>query len=677
MRRAFIELLMIQQSKDYCKGELVMKKEYDLSKLEWTLTGYIPNIWRFEKMRMMGSIKTVDTEPVKARVPGSVQASLLDAGIIEDWNIGDNSKKCEWVENRHWVYRTGIPDEWLAGNNNIKLNCMGLDYSGWIYLNDHEIASFEGTHVPHTFNLAGNLKQNGNVLEIIFDVPPRWLGQFGHTSKMNKWKTRFNYGWDFIPRMVQTGIWDEITLVASDREEFDQFKCTTDADIKTQTGILWISGEIAGYRAKRIRCLLMKENTIIADKEFEAAQFKKGIVIKKIHVELWWPNLEGKQPIYELKCSLLDNDGSILDEAFRRVGFRHIEWIACKGAHEEADPWVCVVNGKPLFLQGFNFQPIRPNYADLKWEDYEKRLKICKEIGTNFLRINACGFLEFEWFYDLCDEMGIMVWQEFPLTASGIENWPPEEEKYIEEMVEIARSFITRRQHHVSLIAWGGGNELQGDLSGHKIGIGKPCGLDHPMLGRLKEVVRKEDPTRRYIPVSPSGPRDCADEKDYGKGLHWDVHGPNANFESKEKQEYYLKHDDALFRSEIYVTGANPVEMIRKYKGAFAEMPASLGNPYWCRPTPWWNDWDILINNHGHEPENLGEYVKWSQENQTEKLFYVMKKCKERFPYIGGVLMWGSHETFPLPANTTIMDFEGNPKPAAFALAKVWRSKQK
>ena len=649
-----------------------MKKEYDISKLDWTLIGTTPYLWNFEKINMMGVVKSIEVGPIKAKVPGSVQAVLLDAGIIEDWNIGYNSRKCEWVENRHWIYRTFIPDEWLNGNTKYQLKCMGLDYSGWIFVNNREVSTFKGTHIPHVCEITSCLKESGNVLEIIFDMPPRWLGQFGYTSKMTEWKTRYNYTWDWVPRLVQTGIWDSISIIASDGNGFGEFRCFTDADIADKTGELQMIGLIEGNKACKIKCTLRKENCSAMVEEFPAAYLEKGIVMDNLAIELWWPNLEGEQPLYDLCCELLDGQGEILDMITCRVGFKNVTWVPCEGAPDEADPWICVVNGRPVFGQGVNFAPVRANFADLTREDYEKRLKIYHELGCNMLRINACGFLEFECFYDLCDELGIMVWQEFPLTSSGIENWPPEDEISISAVAGIAESFIKRRQHHVSLIIWSGGNELMGDLEGRKTGMGKPCDLNHPMLKRLKEVVEEYDPTRRYIHTSPSGPRAGASEAEFGKGLHWEVHGPYTNFESFEKASYYWENDDALFRSELCCPGANPVNLIRQYKGNSQEFPATTENQYWCRPTPWWIDWDRVVALHGREPKNLEEYVVWSQENQAQVLSFAMKICKARFPRCGGVLLWGSHDTFPIPINTTIIDFHGNPKPAALALAKIW-----
>ena len=134
--------------------------------------------------------------------------------------------------------------------------------------------------------------------------------------------------------------------------------------------------------------------------------------------------------------------------------------------------------------------------------------------------------LEKECFYTLCDELGILVWQEFPLSSSGPENWPPEDPRAIAEMRDITAGYIARRQHHPALLLWCGGNELQGGLDGSKKGCGKPVDYTHPMIGMMREKVQRLDPTRRFLPTSSSGPRFTAEEENFGKGLHHDVHGP-------------------------------------------------------------------------------------------------------------------------------------------------------
>jgi len=652
-----------------------MNTLYNLAQLEWTLTGYTPFLWQFEQKWQMGAIKAVDTGPVPARVPGSVQAALRDAGVIPNWEVGMNSKACEWVENRHWVYRTVLPDAWITPDTTIRLRCLGLDYCGEVYLNGQRLASFAGTHTPHVFDCTPALQAEGNVLEILFTLPPRWLGQFGHTSQMTEWKARFNYTWDWVPRLVQLGIWDDIRLEVTDGNAFEQVCCVADANVATATGILDIRGTVTGTAAERVRLTLTRDDSIICTALVSMADFAQGIHWDALPVELWWTNLEGEQPLYLLQGELLDAAGTVLDTVSRRIGFRHIAWQPCEGAPAEADPWVCVVNGRPVFCQGVNWAPIRANFADVSYDDYRKRLQLYHDLGCNMIRVNGVGFLEKTWFYDLCDELGIMVWQDFPMSSSGLENWASEDPRAIEEMAAIALSFIERRRHHASLTLWCGGNELQGNLAGEKTGMGKPCDLTHPMIRRLADVVAAHDPTRRFLVTSASGPRAGADPAEFGKGVHWDVHGPYVTG-SEDYLVDYLARDDALFRSELTCPAACDAAIIEAYAGECQAFPATLDNPYWTRPTPWWNDWAPLVELHGREPRDLAEYVTWSQARQARLLVDAFRACKARFPRCGGVLLWTGHDTFPTPANASIVDFHGNPKPAALALAtEVWHVK--
>lgn len=653
-----------------------MKTNLDLASLPWTVEGATPYVWQFERQNgwIVETNRCIDVPAVPAPVPGSVQNALRLAKLLPDWNIGQNYRQYEWIEHRHWIYRVHIPDEWMAAPGSRRLECLGLDYSGWVLVNGKEAGRFMGTHIPHCFDVTPYLKSSGNVLEIVFDQPPRWLGQFGFSSQMTEWKTRFNYTWDWSPRLVQAGIWDAIHLVVSDGCEFGAVHITTDLNLAGGAGVLDLQGPIYGNEAAAVLVTLVGDSGPILSQKYTPAQLAQGIRIDGLPVEAWWPNLEGAQPLYRLTCTLVDDQGRQHDRLDRQVGFKHVEWLPCAGAPAEADPWICAVNGRPIFLQGVNFAPLCATFADLRFEDYEKRLSQYHELGANLFRINACQFLEREWFYELCDRFGLMVWQEMPLTSSGMENWPPEDDASIAALAEITRSFVERRRHHVSLLLWSGGNELQGELDGRKTGIGKPCGLDHPMLKRIGEVVQALDPQHRYIPTSPVGPRAVAAAADFGKGLHWDVHAGAAMLTNMAEAEKYWAEDDALFRSEIYCPGASPEETIRKYAGEMEIFPPISATPYWSRLTTWWIDWDRLQAIYGKQPADLSEYVSLSQAHQARMLAREMYSCKVRFPACGGILLWSGHDTFPLAINSTLIDYDGNYKPSALAVSKVWRS---
>ena len=180
-------------------------------------------------------------------------------------------------------------------------------------------------------------------------------------------------------------------------------------------------------------------------------------------------------------------------------------------------------------------------------------------------------------------------------------------------------------------------------------------------------------PLRRFLPTTATGPRFYADAKDFGKGLHWNTHGPWKMWGSMAEWEAYWQADDALFRAETGAPGACNADIISQYAGKYDPLPISETNPVWRRPLTWWVELGAFAEEFGREPENVEEYVAWSQARQAEALRIAVKACKDRFPRCGGILLWCGHDCYPCSTNTSIIDFHGNPKPAALALSKIWK----
>ncbi|MHB1459738.1 MAG: glycoside hydrolase family 2 protein [Armatimonadota bacterium] len=650
-----------------------MKTTYNLSQLDWSLTGWLPYLWKLGNPIEANTSQSAEITAIPAKVPGSVQMALLQAGLLPDWNVGLNYRACQWVENLHWVYQATIPDEWLANKLKYRLNCQGLDGSGWVLLNGVEVKSFNGSHIPHVINLPSKMQPTGNILQIVFDCPPRWLGQFGYTSKMTDWKVRFNYTWDWTVRLVQTGVWDTIEFVATDGVEITKQHFMTIID-EEDGACLAVWGKVKRPGGYTVRLSLEQNGSTLRSSEMPAYLFNKsGIMMTCLDLECWWPNLNGSQPLYDARLTLLDEYGAVVDEQLKRVGFRDIFWVPCEDAPHDADSWILTCNDKPVFVQGANWVPIRPNFADVTVEQYRQHLELYKELGFNLLRVWGGGVLEKECFYDICDELGIMVWQEFPLSSSGIDNYPPEDAQFISEMVKVAKSYIDRRRHHASLVIWCGGNELYDSNN-------VPVTINHPMIKALAKVCKEKDGSRRFVAASGSGPRSTADKSEFGQGVNWDVHGPwkpggfgMADESLAEWADYWAK-DDALFRSETGCSGASSLDILERYRGECEIMPVNASNPLWRRPICWWIDYDNVVKDYGREPLSPAEYVQWSQQRQSQALEIAVKACKSRFPKCGGVIIWMGHDCFPCAANTSVIDYECRPKPAALAISKVFKS---
>lgn len=648
-----------------------MKQTYGSADLAWTVTGYAPYAWDIGHCMELGVETLPDVPPVAAPVPGSVQEALRQAGVLPDWNIGLNSRACEWVENRHWVYSVTLPGAWFAqAGACYRLRCLGLDGVGRVFLNGLRVGGFANAHAPLVLALDEAVRAGDNRLEIVFETPPRSLGQINYTSRLRDLKPRFNYGWDWVVRLVQVGIWDEVLLEVVPRAELADVRVQADYDIGAGEGRLAVRGTVAGAAGTSVSVRLRSGTQALGEATATVTKGRFELAWDALAVAPWQPNGLGAQPLYDVDIQLQDAAGDILDTTYRRVGFKHVCWEACRDAPPEADPWICVVNGAPVFLQGVNWTPLRANFADVSQAQYRHRLEQYRDLGVNLLRVWGGAVLEKACFYDMCDELGLMVWQELPLSSSGLENLPPDDDEFVATMSAVARSYVTRRQHHVSLLLWSGGNELTYEG-------GQPIGFEHPLMARLQEVFAAEDPGRRFVTTSPTGPRFSARAEAMGQGLHWDVHGPwNVMGPLDAAWEAYWRQDDSLFRSEAGAPGPSDAALIRRYRGDLPEMPATKQNPLWGR-TSWWVEWDQCVAELGRVPADLEEYVRWGQQRQARILRTIVGRCKERFPGCGGVLLWMGHDCFPCTANTSIIDFEGQLKPAAQAVGEVFRAAPK
>lgn len=677
-KRHILILIVVCLSINLVKAQnkVAKQKNYNLSGLEWKLWGFTPESYRTSQF-IPNPKRNAETRGIPVSVPGSVQMALKTAGIIKDWNIGLNHNDCEWVENRSWMYSAQIPDEWLTGNKVIRLVCKGLDDNGVILINGKEVGQFNNTHLPYTFELTAFLKEKGNTLGIVFNPPPRYLGTPTFTTKIKDWKPRFYYVWDWMPRNVQIGVWDDVLIEVAEKEivAFEDLKVFCSADRYRELGELRLSGEM-GYSAMKGKLSVQlkdPDGKFVIDETVPCTQIRDGKIWNNLKIKRWWPNGSGEQNLYQLVCRLSDETGQFRQEIAEKVGFKNISWEANKNAPVGADPWLCVVNDKPVFLQGVNWTPIRPNFADLTEADYRKLLTTYKDMGANVFRVWGGAKIEKSWFYDICDEMGIMIWQEFPLSSSGYDNYPPETPTEIQTISVIARSYIQRLRHHASLLLWCGGNEL------YEFGDKAMVTDKHPMIRSIKEVVLAEDPGRRFVTASPSGINIWEGLDNFGKGVNWDVHGPwTLPFTETDKTmgavENFWKLDDGLMHSEVGVGGCSSAALINKYRGDLPSLPANQDNPLW-NPFSWWVEWDDYLREHKNKaPETLEEYVEWSQERQAKGLEIALISCKKRFPACGGFIIWMGHDSFPCTANTSIIDFDGNPKPAAIAVSKIWKT---
>ncbi|UFU06810.1 glycoside hydrolase family 2 protein [Ruania halotolerans] len=636
---------------------------------DWTLLGWRRNDWELARTPAADKVANPDVASVAMPIPGSVRGALLSAGVITDPTIGLQSRDAEWVEHRDWEIRRQLPDRLLGGDGEAQLwlHCAELDYAGAVLLGDREVGRFQGSFVPHEFDLTGPYEDGERTLRIILTAAPDGLAQNGWTSQIRAFKPRFSYGWDWTPRMVSAGIPGRVWLEQRPRDGARLVvSARGDVDVSRDTAVLEVAARAEGSRAAvggaTVEVLL--DGKVVGVGPASALDLRLDVP-----AEHWQPAGRGGQPLYECRVRMFGADGTLLDEVVHRLGFRHVSWSLPAGAPAGADSWLCSVNGTPVFLAGVNWVPIRPDYADVTEADYRLRLQRYRELGFAMIRVWGGAGLERPIFYDLCDELGLLVWQEFPLCSSGLDNEPPSDPEFITELVKVAESYVQHIRHHPCLALWGGGNELT--RVDEPAVPGAPLTSDHPTLAALRRVVAAEDPMRRYIATSPTGPRFEADAAEFGLGLHHDVHGPWEFTGTKEEWQQYWDHDDALMRSEVGVVGASSGDLLKRHGLLEASSGAEL-RQLWTHTSGWWlAPLDAWLA-RGHELAELPHWIEQSRARQAEMLAYAAQRSKDRFPLCTGFFVWLGHDTFPCAVSLSLLDYDGEPKPAARALGEVF-----
>lgn len=637
---------------------------------EWTLAGWRRNDWELARTPAGSKVAYPDVTPVAARVPGSVRGALLCAGVLADPTVGLQSREAEWVEHRDWEFRRSLDDGLLSAEDaargrRLQLECDELDFAGAVLLGDREVGRFRGSFLPFTFDLTQAYLAGERNLRIVFTGAPDDLGQNGWSSRIRDFKPRFGYGWDWTPRMVSAGIPGGLRLRIDDPGR-PRLSALLHGDLDPDSGRAVLEAQVGcrGAVPDGTRVEIALAGQVIA-----AAPASKARLRVDVDAAAWNIAGRGNQVLHDATVRLVAPDGAVLDTVQRRIGFRSIAWSMTEKAPSGADPWLCVVNGEPVFLAGVNWVPIRPDYADLTEADYRLRLERYRELGVIVLRVWGGAGIERPLFYDLCDELGLLVWQEFPLCSSGLDNEPPSDREFLGELVEIAKSYVERLVHRPCLALWGGGNEL--NFVPEPGVAGPPLDLRHPTPAALGEVVARLDPHRRFVATSPSGPRSEVDPAEYGLGLHHDVHGPwEFGGEIAQWQEYW-DADDAVLRSEVGVAGASGMDLLQRHGLTAAGTGEDL-RQLWTHTSGWWLGHLDAWLAAGGELTELASWVAASQARQAELLGYAARRSRDRFPACAGFLVWLGHDTFPCAVSLSLLDADGTPKPVAHAFGAVF-----
>jgi len=487
---------------------------------------------------------------INVNVPSTVFESLIENDVIENPFYGINEKKMKWVYSSSWEYRKifSLTAEDLEAHELI-LRFNGLDTIGKILLNDIEIGKVDNMHLAWEYPLISEfrelLKDGENTVSILFESPvltaamlikkyrrnltdmPFFMKRASLDGSSYLRKALYSFGWDWGPQLPDTGIWRDVELEIIHFGKIDNLlvsqkhtagQCEVTANISMKEYIQ--SDLVTGNYSYRV-CL--KGPGFSEEKTADISDDSISFLIIDPH--LWWTYDLGNPELYSLNVQLLCNL-SIVDEKILTIGLRDLQLI--RDRDKWGETFYFKLNGVPVFARGANWIPVDSFIArGRKLGLYEKRIDDVLSANMNMIRVWGGGIYEDDHFYDLCDQNGILVWQDFMFACLTI----PRHKSFFESVKREAVYNLKRLRHHASIALWVGNNEIETAWVNWGYSFRFPFHRKSYLKmfeAVLPDLVKKYDPERDYRPSSPSSTGGFKDPEspDSGDSHFWQVwHG--------------------------------------------------------------------------------------------------------------------------------------------------------
>ncbi|MDO4274033.1 MAG: glycoside hydrolase family 2 protein [Eubacteriales bacterium] len=485
-------------------------------------------------------------------VPGSVYTDLLRNGSMEDPFYKDNEDKiCALMEKDYEYLRKEKVDRALLSCDRVVLCFQGLDTIADVFVNGVLAGSAWNMHRIWECDVKHLLTEGENEIRVLFHSPLKWIadahrkyGNIGNDDTyegfMHLRKAHYMFGWDWGAHLPDAGIFRPVSLLGITTARIDNVYVEQEhkdgkvyLDVKAQAEVLACQGEASGEDDLFINFTVTAPD---GGEQTLRLPVHKGFSQGRITIDnplLWWPNGVGEQPLYKVNASLYEGTDKCLDSWEKRIGLRTMtmrrekdQWGECF-AHE--------INGREVFAMGADYIPEDHLLGRRSREKTEKLLLDCKLANFNSIRVWGGGFYPDDWFYDLCDELGLVVWQDFMFACSVYELTPEFEENIRREFIDN----IKRIRHHACLGLWCGNNEME-------MFVDEGCWVTKPSEVRdyllmyeriIPQVLSEYDPQTFYWPASPSsgGSFDAPNDPDRGDVHYWKVWHGNRPFSEYRK----------------------------------------------------------------------------------------------------------------------------------------------
>lgn len=612
-----------------------------------------------------------------AQVPGTVHQDLINHKQLPDPFYGINEQKIQWVENEDWEYRTAfiVTPEQLK-RDDAQLVFEGLDTYADVYLNGALLLKADNMFVGYTIPVKSQLRIGENLLHIYFHSPIRQtLPQYNsngfnypadndhhdkHLSIFSR-KAPYSYGWDWGIRMVTSGIWRPVTIRFYDAASISDYHIKQLA-LTDQLANLSNELEINNILPRPLQAEVRINTSFEGSAEKSISQaitLQPGINHVSIPSEVaspvrWMPNGWGKPALYDFSAQIIVED-KVVAEQSHRIGLRTVRLVNEKD--KDGESFYFEVNGVPMFAKGANYIPQDALLTNVTTERYQTLFRDIREANMNVIRVWGGGTYEDDRFYDLADENGILVWQDFMFACTPY----PSDPTFLKRVEAEACYNIRRLRNHASLAMWCGNNEILEALKYWGFDKNFPPeiyqemfrGYDKLFHQLLPAKVKELDADRFYIHSSPYFANWGRPESwGIGDSHNWGVWYGQKTFES-------LDTDLPRFMSEFgfqsfpemktISTFAAPEDYQIESEVMNAHQKSSIGNALICT----YMERDYII------PEKFKDFVYVGLVLQGQGMRHGLEAHRRNRPYCMGTLYWQLNDSWPVVSWSSI-DYYGN-----------------
>lgn len=631
-----------------------------------------------------------DADWTDIAAPGDVYVALHAAGRLPD-ALGDrNEDACAWVRDREWWQRSDFDAPTLTPGQRLMLTFEGLDTLATVYLNGDIIGNSDNMFCALPIDVTAKARPGRNRLAVRFtptstvETDPKLMKWPIFTSEGRNFvrKAQFGWGWDWGPNLPTVGIWKPVTLaverVAAIRTvKFTTLELTPDRDrarVSVELEVVAFSGApLVAFT------LTAPDGTTAAAGDLSLDQTKGRVEFELPDPQLWWTPELGAANLYTLVVTLRA-DGETIAEDRRRVGVRTIQLDQSVDPDEApATFFRFKLNGVSLFARGACWIPASSFVAEVDEAHYRRLLEPASRANMNMMRVWGGGVYEHDAFYDICDELGMLVWQDFMFACAP---YPEGKAGFVASVDAELRFQIERLRNHASLALWCANNEIQilHDYFNSLSGRNDPLQGDLYFREMMPAAVAELDPTTPYWPGSPTG-GPVPNSMQAGDVHSWTVwHGippipvdaPVGEYSHTPEAMAYTRYaeDMARFISEYGIHGAPVMETLRRAlpeEQRYLDSPGLL-NRNKDKPADKMNS---MISPVIGLPANLDEYVDFTQIVQAAGLKFGIEHFRRRTPHCSGSLIWQYNDCWPC-VSWSLIDYYGFGKASLFYVGRAY-----